>query len=131
MLKKTIVHSGIFIIICMAIVVGVTALFEGAGVSTKPLSPISTTQPSATNTETGATYTLAQVATHANGGDCWTTVNGLVYDVTSFISEHPGGSGAILGLCGIDGSAAFNDQHGGQRRPANELASFKIGTLIQ
>jgi hypothetical protein len=27
--------------------------------------------------------------------------------------------------------AAFNGQHGGQARPASELAGFKIGTLAQ
>ena len=52
-----------------------------------------------------------------------------MYDVTSWISQHPGGEQAILGLCGIDSSDAFNGQHGGQRRPATELASFKIGIL--
>lgn len=74
-------------------------------------------------------YTLDDVAKHASASSCWTAVNGNVYDVTSFISQHPGGSRAILSLCGIDGSDAFNGQHGGQRRPASELASFKIGNL--
>jgi cytochrome b involved in lipid metabolism len=52
-----------------------------------------------------------------------------VYDLTAWISKHPGGERAILSICGKDGSAAFNDQHGGQRRPANELSGFKIGTI--
>jgi hypothetical protein len=34
-------------------------------------------------------------------------------------------------MCGIDGSAPFNDQHGGEKRPANELAGFLIGDLIK
>jgi hypothetical protein len=38
---------------------------------------------------------------------------------------------AILSLCGKDGTVAFNAQHGGQGRPETELASFKIGTLVQ
>jgi hypothetical protein len=56
-------------------------------------------------------------------------INGGVYDLTAWISKHPGGERAILSICGKDGSAAFNDQHGGQRRPANELSGFKIGTI--
>ena len=76
------------------------------------------------------TYTLAQVAAHASTSSCYTAINGAVYDVTPFIREHPGGAGAIRSLCGIDGSDEFNGQHGGQRRPASELVSFKIGTLI-
>jgi cytochrome b involved in lipid metabolism len=85
-----------------------------------------TTTPTAT---TSSTYTLADVAKHKNQADCWTTINGGVYNVTPWISQHPGGAEAILSLCGIDGSSAFNAQHGGERRPASELASFKIGTL--
>ncbi len=85
-----------------------------------------TTNPTPTPT---ATYTLSDVKLHTTRTSCWTTVNGKVYDVTNFINQHPGGANAILSLCGIDGSAAFNGQHGGQARPTNELASFIIGTL--
>lgn len=75
------------------------------------------------------TYTLADVKLHNTKANCWTVVNGSVYNVTGWISQHPGGASAIIGMCGIDGSAAFNGQHGGQARPATELASFKIGVL--
>ena len=84
----------------------------------------------ATSTATSSSgYTLAQVALHNDAKRCWTAINGGVYDVTTWINQHPGGPEAILSICGIDGSVAFNDQHGGQRRPANELAGFKIGNL--
>lgn len=74
---------------------------------------------------------MSQVATHDSGTSCWTTINGKVYDLTNWVYRHPGGPGAILSLCGTDGSAAFNYQHGGQRRPANELAGFYIGDLTK
>ncbi len=74
-------------------------------------------------------YTLAEVAVHKDSKSCWTAINGGVYDVTGWISQHPGGSGAILSLCGKDGSSGFDNQHSGQRRPEQELAGFKIGTL--
>ena len=86
---------------------------------------------SASTTTTQKGYTLAQVATHNSVSSCWSTVNGKVYDLTSWIGRHPGGQQAILSICGKDGSAAFNDQHSGQRRPANELAGFLIGSLIK
>ncbi len=78
---------------------------------------------------TVTSYSMADVATHKDGTSCWTTINGGVYDVTSWINQHPGGPGAILSLCGKDGSSAFTDQHGGQMQPEQELASFKIGVL--
>lgn len=90
------------------------------------------TQPAPAPTATGPkTFTLAEVSAHGSASSCWTAINGGVYDVTSWINQHPGGQGPILSLCGHDGSSAFNGQHGGQARPASELASFKIGTLAQ
>lgn len=86
------------------------------------------------NTPAGSTavpsgYTMATVAKHANASSCWSAINGKVYDLTAWINQHPGGPDTILSLCGTNGSAAFNAQHGGQRRPANEMASFLLGTL--
>ncbi len=74
-------------------------------------------------------FTLADIALHANGQSCYTAINGKVYDLTAWISEHPGGEQAILSICGKDGSDAFNAQHGGQARPERELANFLIGDL--
>jgi cytochrome b involved in lipid metabolism len=76
-------------------------------------------------------YKIAEVAMHNTQADCWTTINGSVYNVTNWIKEHPGGAKAIASLCGIDGSVKFNGMHAGQPNPAAALASFKIGTLIK
>lgn len=76
-----------------------------------------------------ATYSLADIAKHKDQSSCWTAINGGVYDLTDWISKHPGGERGILSICGIDGSSAFNNQHGGQGRPEQILASYKIGAL--
>lgn len=76
-------------------------------------------------------YALSDVATHKDASSCWSAINGKVYDLTSWINQHPGGPDNILRICGIDGSAAFNNQHGGQRRPEEELTNFYIGELSQ
>lgn len=78
---------------------------------------------------TAATSTasaLDQVAAHATRESCWSLINGNVYDLTSWIPQHPGGEQAILQLCGADGSAKFNGQHGGSARQEAILAGFKI-----
>ena len=72
---------------------------------------------------------MAEVSSHNSQASCFTAINGNVYDVTSWINAHPGGARAIISLCGIDGSNAFNGQHGGERRPEAELANFLIGKL--
>lgn len=69
------------------------------------------------------------MAKHGTASSCWTAIDGNVYDVTDWITRHPGGQRPILGLCGKDGSSAFDNQHGGQSRPAAELKQFLIGTL--
>lgn len=96
------------------------AAVSGAKNSTAPAQPANS-----------GGYTLAQVAQHNSAGSCWSAINGSVYDLTSFIAYHPGGEAAIISLCGKNGSAAFDAQHGGQSRPASELASLKIGALVQ
>ncbi|HVM73938.1 MAG TPA: cytochrome b5-like heme/steroid binding domain-containing protein [Candidatus Paceibacterota bacterium] len=89
------------------------------------------TSSSSTPTTGTKSYTLAQVATHNSASSCWSAINGNVYDLTNWINQHPGGPEHILAICGIDGSSAFNAQHGGQARPAAELKNFYIGTLAQ
>lgn len=85
---------------------------------------------SASGTATGSTaYSLAQVAEHATAQSCWAAVDGKVYDLTAWIARHPGGDEQILGLCGIDATAAFHGQHGTAGEPAQELAAFVIGAL--
>jgi len=94
-------------------------------------APAPTPAPNTAPTPTPTGYTIAQVKMHATATSCWSVVNNSVYNLTSWISAHPGGSQAILSLCGADGSAAFNAQHGGQTKATNALASFRIGALIK
>ena len=75
------------------------------------------------------TFTLAQIATHNTAGNCYSAISGGVYNITSYISSHPGGS-SIVAVCGKDGTALFTAQHGGQSTPVSVLAAYKIGTLI-
>jgi cytochrome b involved in lipid metabolism len=77
------------------------------------------------------TYTITEVSQHADVQSCWSVVHGNVYDLSSWISQHPGGERAILGMCGKDATDAFDGKHGGQPRPEQELAGFKIGTLAK
>jgi uncharacterized membrane protein len=101
-------------------------------------TPTSTTAPSdgATPSATpGATeaaaLTLADVAAHASPDDCWSAINGNVYDLTTWIQQHPGGAEVIIGLCGIDGTQGFLTQHSGQGEPEARLASLLVGPLAQ
>ena len=94
-----------------------------------------TPQNQVTPTQTSApTTTLVlnkiEVAIHNNASDCWSIIDGNVYNLTSWISQHPGGQAAIKSLCGIDGSIDFHAQHRTQAKPARELRAFLIGPAV-
>jgi len=76
-------------------------------------------------------YTLAQVKTHSKPTNCWSAINGKVYNLTKWISRHPGGRTFIVGICGKDATAAFKGQHGLTGTPAKRLATYRIGTLVK
>ena len=78
--------------------------------SITPANSGGVTAPQATSTNPNGpkTYTLADIASHNSPSDCWTTIDGKVYNITSFIPNHPGGS-IIIRVCGRDGTALFNN----------------------
>lgn len=77
------------------------------------------------------TYTLTDVAKHSSRTDCWTIVNEVVYNITPYVNSHPGGSSSISKICGVNGTAIFNNIHGGSATQANILANYKIGVLAK
>ena len=76
-------------------------------------------------------FTMVEVAKHATKSDCYSVVSGSVYDLTNWITQHPGGEKEIMAICGKDGTASFQGEHSGQSEPARDLANFKIGTLVK
>ncbi|KAF4663508.1 hypothetical protein FOZ61_001613 [Perkinsus olseni] len=54
---------------------------------------------------------MTEVAKHCSEDDCWIVINGEVLDVTSFLSEHPGGKKPILSVAGGDASEKYNLVH--------------------
>jgi len=104
---------------------------SAAPATSTPVSspPVSSPPASPTPTASATSFTMAQVKQHASASSCWTAIDGTVYDVTSWINQHPGGPARILSLCGTDGTSAFHAQHGTQARPNSVLAGFSIGKL--
>jgi cytochrome b involved in lipid metabolism len=88
-----------------------------------------TTSPSST----AKTFTAAQVATHNKPANCWLIIHGSVFDVTSFLDQHPGGMDVIIPYCGKDASQAFDTQggrRGGHSSSAKALLQdYKVGTV--
>ncbi len=85
-------------------------------------------------------FSAEEVASHSTEDDCWTIIDGNVYDLTTYIPRHQGGD-EILRACGVDGSSLFNQrktdsgEQVGSGTPhssnaARQLESLKIGELL-
>lgn len=118
-------------------VVAALILAGGAGYIVYAGRPVMKVTPPAAGTPTGTTpaadtsktYTMTDVQAHNTQSNCWSAIGGDVYDLTSWVSRHPGGAQAIIGLCGTDGTSAYTNQHSNSRRPKSVLALLKIGSL--
>ncbi|MEQ1579542.1 MAG: cytochrome b5 domain-containing protein [Steroidobacteraceae bacterium] len=74
-------------------------------------------------------YTAADVALHATAADCWMILNSnKVYNLSAFISLHPGGSG-MASYCGKDGTQAFANISHSSNAVALETP-YLIGALV-
>ncbi|MGV8846426.1 cytochrome b5 domain-containing protein [Tessaracoccus sp.] len=93
-----------------------------------PAAPPSTSSGTAAS---AVVITQADVQQHATAASCWSVVDAQVYDLTTWIPQHPGGAEVIKALCGRDGSAAFHNEHASQKEPGATLAEFRIGALTQ
>lgn len=72
-------------------------------------------------------YHPEHVARHCKADDCWIHANGVVYDVTRYLSKHPGGARSILKKAGTDASIDF-EYH--KQKTKNEIwEKYRIGRL--
>jgi len=103
---------------------GDAAVVESVEEGAAPEAPVE----EAPSADTGV-LSLDTVAMNDSEASCWTVINGNVYDLTDWISSHPGGASRILGLCGIDGTSQFEGQHGGSAATEGTLGSYLIGSI--
>jgi hypothetical protein len=95
--------------------------------ATQSPSPTKSATPSASS---GLTQlTLEEVKKHASSTSCWSIVYGNVFDLTKWITKHPGGAEKIRAICGKDGTSSFERQHQGDGGAANQLSSYFLGKL--
>jgi cytochrome b involved in lipid metabolism len=85
--------------------------------------------PAAKATTEPAGYTMDKVRANNSEASCWSVIDGNVYDLTKWISSHPGGKGNILSLCGKNGTAEFASKHRGDSNPQARLKGFLLGPL--
>ncbi|KAK0245838.1 FMN-dependent dehydrogenase-domain-containing protein [Armillaria nabsnona] len=74
-------------------------------------------------------FTLQQVAEHSTASSCWVIIKNSVYDVTDFLSEHPGGAQIILKYAGKDATLAYEQIHPPDALERNLPSSKHLGSL--
>lgn len=80
----------------------------------------------------GLLLTFSEIAKHDKESDCWQIINGKVYDVTDFLSRHPGGSEIMIKYCGKDATQAYLTKEGRGEHSSKAyqlLSSFYIGDV--
>ncbi|KAM5137805.1 cytochrome b5 type B [Mantella aurantiaca] len=73
-------------------------------------------------------YTLEDVQKRNSVKKLWLVIHGRVYDITSFVEEHPGGEEVLFEQAGADATESFEDV--GHSVDAREmLKQYYIGDL--
>jgi flavocytochrome c len=96
------------------------------------INPAMTMAPAKAATPSGGgtrTITMDEVNKHNSEGDLWVILHGDVYDLTTFLPDHPGGKKAIMLFAGKDATEEFDMLH-----PPNVLKKYlspdaKVGSL--
>jgi cytochrome b involved in lipid metabolism len=94
--------------------------------------PSQTSKTSATSTN--MMLSMAELAKHNSASSCWLLISGKIYDVTSYMDQHPGGSGTIISHCGQDATVAYDTKDRGRphsSQATDMLSSYYIGDLNQ
>ena len=93
-------------------------------------SATATAQTPGQPTVTGSTTISAQeVAMHNSPDDCWIIVSNKVYDVSSYVKLHPGGSATITPYCGEEATRAFETKDLGRGEDHSGFAYSHLDSL--
>ena len=92
------------------------------------IAPVNTDTPAVQVTKPAVSLSSLEISKHNSASDCWMMIERGVYDITSYLPNHPGGINTILPYCGKDGASAFAAiEHSSYAQQL--LASYYLGEL--
>ncbi|XP_057543134.1 cytochrome b5 [Amaranthus tricolor] len=71
---------------------------------------------------------MQEASEHNSKDDCWVVIDGKVYDVTSYLDEHPGGDDVLLTATGKDAKEEFEDV-GHSQDARDMLKNYFVGEI--
>ena len=108
------------IIVSLISIAPANAASSGGGSAPAPAQkPVSTNLP----------LTSDEVKKHNSADDCWSIIDGNVYDLTNWVESHPGGNERITAICGKDGTSSFLGKHSNSNSAKSQLTRFELGKL--
>lgn len=109
---------------------GETINSQTGGTTTEAPTQPATNSQVKTSQGTGATYTVAAVASHNTSGNCWIIVSNNVYNISSYLSSHPAGAAFITPFCGCESTDAFKlSPHVHSASASSLLSKYYIGSI--
>jgi cytochrome b involved in lipid metabolism len=109
------------IIVSLISIAPANAASSGGGSAPAPAQkPVSTNLP----------LTLDEAKKHNSADDCWSIIDGNVYDLTNWVKSHPGGNERITAICGKDGTSSFLGKHSNSNSAKSQLNRFELGKLV-
>ncbi|XP_074568622.1 uncharacterized protein LOC141825131 [Curcuma longa] len=74
-------------------------------------------------------YSAAEISLHTTKEDCWLSIGGKVYDVSTFMEEHPGGEDVILHASASGDATQAFEEIGHSSAAISSMKSYLIGTI--
>jgi len=74
-------------------------------------------------------YKKEEVLVHKTVDDCWIIINNKVYNITNYLTIHPGGKNILLQCAGKDCTEYFNSINH-SKKAKKELEKYYIGELF-
>ncbi|MEI6288147.1 MAG: cytochrome b5 domain-containing protein [bacterium] len=134
MKKITTISLFIFFAVVVAILVAGLIFYQNKKILSTDNSPINNTGKVNAASVQQITLNSAEISKHNSRTDCWMIINNKVYNVTSYLSAHPGGADTMTPYCGQEATQAYDTKDIGRPHSNNASAmlnDYYIGDLNQ
>jgi cytochrome b involved in lipid metabolism len=77
-------------------------------------------------------YSQTVVAGHNSRDDCWMIIDGMIYDVSTYLPKHPSAPEIVIAWCGREATKAYQTKTIGRPHSSHAgriLSGYRIGRL--